>query len=102
MRDCIMIPAVKSSVTPRCLVSSYVRNKSNIFSTQVWDAHNVGAIAEDFHEDFSFRGSLGDTRRGHDGFQDYLDSVHEALGDYRAGHVEGGSASGYRNPRCRI
>ncbi len=53
------------------------------FYSQVWDAHDVGAIAEVFHEDLSFRGSLSETRRGHDGFQDYLDSVHQALGDYR-------------------
>jgi len=53
------------------------------FYATIWDAHDKSAIAGVFHEDFSFRGSLGETRRGHAGFAHYLDAVHEALGDYR-------------------
>lgn len=35
------------------------------------------------HEDFTFRGSLGQEKRGHSGFADYVDMVHQALADYR-------------------
>ncbi len=34
-------------------------------------------------EDFTFRGSLGAERRGHDGFAEYVRTVRGALGDYR-------------------
>ena len=53
------------------------------FYRELWDAHDHGAIPAVLHEDVSFRGSLGQTRRGHAGFADYVDSVHAALGDYR-------------------
>ncbi len=35
------------------------------------------------HADFTFRGSLGDEKRGHDGFAEYVEMVHTPLGDYR-------------------
>ena len=34
------------------------------------------------HGDLTFRGSLGDTKHGHEGFAAYTDKVHNALGDY--------------------
>ena len=34
------------------------------------------------HENFTFRGSLGWEKRGHDGFAEYVDMVHYALADY--------------------
>ena len=53
------------------------------FYARIWDAHDKSVIPQVLHEDFTFRGSLGDTKRGHAGFAQYLDAVHDALGGYR-------------------
>ncbi len=53
------------------------------FYRVLWDAHNKGEIPSVLHEDFTFRGSLGQEKRGHAGFAEYVDMVHEALGEYR-------------------
>ncbi len=53
------------------------------FYKVIWDAHDRDAIPSVLHDDFAFRGSLGDERRGHKGFAEYVDEVHSALGDYR-------------------
>ena len=53
------------------------------FYSDLWDAHDRSAIPEVLHEDFTFRGSLGQEKRGHGGFAEYVDMVHEALDDYR-------------------
>lgn len=53
------------------------------FYEVVWNAHDLDAIPSVLHDDFTFRGSLGDERRGHKGFAEYVDMVHAALGDYR-------------------
>lgn len=57
------------------------------FYEVLWDAHDRGAMASVLHEDFTFRGSLGHEKRGHDGFAEYVDMVHAALGEYRC-HIE--------------
>ncbi len=49
----------------------------------LWNAHDKGAIPSVLHENFTFRGSLGQEKRGHEGFAEYLDRVHSAFGDYR-------------------
>ena len=53
------------------------------FYEVLWDAHDKEAIPSVLHEDFTFRGSLGQEKRGHGGFADYVDMVHKALADYR-------------------
>lgn len=53
------------------------------FYEVLWDAHDKAAIPSVLHENFTFRGSLGQEKRGHDGFAEYLDMVHDALGEYR-------------------
>ncbi len=53
------------------------------FYRVLWDAHNKDEIPSVLHEDFTFRGSLGQEKRGHAGFAEYVDMVHEALGEYR-------------------
>ena len=53
------------------------------FYERIWDAHNTAAIPDILHEDFSFRGSLGQELRGHDGFAGYVDMVHAGLDEYR-------------------
>lgn len=49
----------------------------------LWDAHDKDAIPSILHEKFTFRGSLGQEKRGRKGFAEYVDMVHKALGDYR-------------------
>ena len=53
------------------------------FYELIWNAHDLDAISSVLHDDFTFRGSLGDERRGHNGFAEYVNQVHAALGDYR-------------------
>ena len=45
------------------------------FYEQIWDAHDASAIPQVLHEDFAFRGSLGQELRGHDGFSGYVSNV---------------------------
>jgi len=53
----------------------------------LWDAHDKASIPSILHEDVTFRGSLGQEKRGHAGFAEYVDLVHNALGDYKC-HIE--------------
>lgn len=53
------------------------------FYEVLWDAHDKSAIPSVLHENFTFRGSLGLEKRGHEGFAEYTDMVHKALGDFR-------------------
>ncbi|MEM6987425.1 MAG: ester cyclase [Pseudomonadota bacterium] len=39
-------------------------------------------IPQVLHADVSFRGSLGQETRGHEGFKDYVNAVHAGLSDY--------------------
>ncbi len=52
------------------------------FYRDVWNAHDRAATAELLCEDFRFRGSLGRESEGLEAFAEYVDSVHESLGDY--------------------
>lgn len=60
-------------------------NKEQVrtFYEVIWDAHDKDAIPTVLHENVTFRGSLGQEKRGHSGFAEYVDRVHKALGDYR-------------------
>ncbi|MCZ6757312.1 MAG: ester cyclase [Bacteroidetes bacterium] len=53
------------------------------FYSVLWDAHDKEAIPSVLHKDVTFRGSLGLEKKGHSGFAEYVDLVHEALGDFR-------------------
>ena len=53
------------------------------FYQVLWDAHDLEAMPSVLHEDFTFRGSLGQEKRGHSGFAEYVNMVHSALGEYR-------------------
>ena len=53
------------------------------FYEVLWDAHDKEAMPLILHEDFTFRGSLGQEKRGHEGFAEYVDMVHDALGGYQ-------------------
>jgi steroid delta-isomerase-like uncharacterized protein len=71
------------------LGASNLTNMSNhraiiqAFYEELWNKHDTSQIPELLHEDFSFRGSLGQEQHGHTGFAAYVDFVHAALSDYR-------------------
>lgn len=60
-----------------------LRKAVEAFYHDVWNRHDKSMIPELLCADIKFRGSLGQYRVGHEGFADYLDEVHAALGDYR-------------------
>ena len=45
-------------------------------------------IPEILHDEFLFRGSLGQEKHGHAGFIEYLDSVHHSLANYHCRVIE--------------
>ena len=45
----------------------------------LWDAQDNEAIPTVLHESFTFKGSLDQETRGHNGFADYLDMVLASL-----------------------
>jgi predicted ester cyclase len=53
------------------------------FYEQIWNCGNQAKIPELLHESFTFRGSLGQTKRGRDGFAEYVEFVRDALSEYR-------------------
>ncbi len=52
------------------------------FYKEMWDRADKSLIPEIFHSDFTFRGSLGPTLRGHAQFAGYVDYVTGALDRY--------------------
>jgi predicted ester cyclase len=52
------------------------------FYFEVWNQANADVAREILHRDFRFRASLGPERRGPEGFIDYMQSIHAALGNY--------------------
>jgi predicted ester cyclase len=53
-----------------------------VFYKELWDHADKSLIPTIFHEDFTFRGSLGPTLVGHDQFAGYVDYVTGALDKY--------------------
>jgi predicted ester cyclase len=53
-----------------------------VFYKELWDYADKSLIPTIFHEDFTFRGSLGLTLVGHDQFAGYIDYVTGALDKY--------------------
>ena len=53
------------------------------FYELIWNGRDLGMMSSILHEDFAFRGSLGEEKRGHEGFAEYVDMVNTALGEYR-------------------
>jgi SnoaL-like polyketide cyclase len=52
------------------------------FYKELWDYADKTLIPHLFHEDFTFRGSLGPVLVGHSEFAGYVDFVTQALGNY--------------------
>jgi predicted ester cyclase len=59
------------------------RDVIHCFYEEIWNLGNQTKIPELLHESFTFRGSLGQTRRGHDGFATYVQFIREVLSEYR-------------------
>ena len=53
------------------------------FYAQIWDNKNFQEVSNVLHDDFRFRGSLGQEKWGHEGFIDYVNMVHAGLSNYR-------------------
>ena len=53
------------------------------FYELLWNAHDLTLMSTILHEDFTFRGSLGEEKQGYEGFAEYVGMVHTALGEYR-------------------
>jgi len=53
------------------------------FYEVVWNGNDKNAISDILHENIIFRGSLGQEKMGHAGFEEYLNMLHEALAEYR-------------------
>lgn len=53
-----------------------------VFYKELWDRSDKSLIPKIFHEQFTFRGSLGPTLVGHKQFAGYVDEVTDALGHY--------------------
>ena len=48
----------------------------------IWNQNDRQLIPELLHQDIKFRGSLGQMQYGHADFENYLDFIRHALGDY--------------------
>ncbi len=53
------------------------------FYSEIWEKKNFEEIPNVLHSDFVFRGSLGQEKRGYEGFKEYVEYVHSALNGYR-------------------
>jgi hypothetical protein len=53
------------------------------FYTVLWNAHDKSAIPTVLKDNVSFRGTQGHKKRGHNGFAEYTDFIHEALGEFQ-------------------
>ena len=63
--------------------SSPARAVVQSFYEDIWNRHDKSKIPHLLCDNFTFRGSLGQTKVGHDGFGNYVDFVHTALACYR-------------------
>jgi ribosomal protein S18 acetylase RimI-like enzyme/predicted ester cyclase len=60
-----------------------IRAAVQSFYADIWNRHDKSKISVLLHPHFTFRGSLGQHRTGHDEFASYVDFVHNALDQYR-------------------
>lgn len=63
--------------------SSHIRPVVESFYADIWDRHDKSKIPCLLCDSFTFRGSLGQARVGHDDFWSYVDFIHAALANYR-------------------
>lgn len=58
------------------------------FYADIWNRHDASKIPLLLRESFTFRGSLGQAKSGHEGFVTYLDFVHATLAEFRCDIVD--------------
>jgi predicted ester cyclase len=61
-----------------------IPHEVNDLQIELWDRADKSLIAEIFHSDFTFRGSLGPVLNGHQQFAGYVDWVTGAFGQYKS------------------
>jgi len=66
----------------RELALSPQKEAVRVFYKELWDHADKSLIPTLFHADFTFRGSLGPTLVGHEGFAGYVDLVTSTFGKY--------------------
>lgn len=67
------------SMTP----SHHIRAVVESFYADIWNRHDKSKILALLRDNFTFRGSLGQAKVGHEGLGSYVDFVHAALASYR-------------------
>ncbi len=77
-------------------------DRVRIFCDVIWNHRDKSVVPDVIHESFAFRGSLGVEKRGHSGFGEYLDMVHDALSDYECVIIESDSDSSKVFARMRF
>lgn len=73
---------------------SDAKNTVRIFYKDLWDRADLSLVPRIFHEDFTFRGSLGPVLKGHRQFGEYVTWLTTTLDDYTSeilGLVEEGN-----------
>lgn len=65
------------------MTSSHIRAAVESFYADIWNRHDKSKIPALLRDNFTFRGSLGQAKVGHEGFGSYVDFVHAALASYR-------------------
>jgi predicted ester cyclase len=68
--------------------TDHIREVVESFYAEVWNRRDKSKIPALLRTDFTFRGSLGQTKTGHDGFASYLDFVHASIGGFRCDILE--------------
>jgi predicted ester cyclase len=63
--------------------SSHIRSVVESFYADIWNRHDKSKIPALICDGFTFRGSLGQAKVGHEEFGSYVDFVHAALASYR-------------------
>ena len=66
----------------------HLRAAVESFYADVWNRQDTSRIPRLLDPHFTFRGSLGETRTGHDGFASYLDFVHGAVSGFTCDILE--------------
>lgn len=64
------------------------QNVVRVFYKELWDKQRVELIPEIFHDDFTFRGSLGPVLVGHRQFEQYVLWLTDALSGYTSDILE--------------
>ncbi len=62
--------------------ASHVRAVVDSFYADIWNRHDKSKIPVLLCDNFTFRGSLGQAKVGHEGFESYVDFIHAALANY--------------------